>query len=360
MYSYFIILSLIFTFVSCGKKENKLLKGAVSVEAIEQKDFLTIPHEYNKSLIRSKLLNIIVEKDFPALVDNPDNAVKARDELNKFDISDRDLKNYQQKEKEFTKVIVSYVDKEEIYFVEERILFTELIKKLELYPEGGDRVLKMFSSNNERTYKGGVVYIISVNHRDLMENDRAFYKEKINMNKNSIVIDSNKTAILSVNYDFFMQKVAVQNFQYTKILRCSRDLIEAGTPCGTPCEYKRHMPSGDFEKVGQPNLNDLGFNLKYTDSLMTTHQLEISKKQDGLFEIEIKYYELSDEDFFTLEMVQTPSSSYPRSAPGFDYNHMCEAGQRNVNGNITLQSKVNFSMALTLLGRGAELKKIKL
>jgi len=358
--SFIIILSLTITFVSCGKTGSNLLQGTVGIEAIEQKDFLTIPHEDNKSLIRSKLLNSIVEKDFPALVNNPDNGVKTHDELNNFEIPERDLKNYQQKEKNFSKVIVSYVDREEIYFVAERILITELIKKLELSPGGEDRVFKMFSTDNERTYKGGVIYLISLNHEDLMENDQRFYKEKIHMNRQSIVIDSYKTAILSVSYEFYMQKVAAQSFRDTKILRCSRDLIEAGIPCGSPCEYKRHMPSGEFEKIGQTNLNDLGFALKYAGRVMAVNELGIVRQRNASFEIDIKSHDMLGEDFYTLELVQTPSSSYQRNAPGFDYNLMCEAGQKNVNGNVTLQSKVNFSMAVTLLGRGAELKKIKL
>lgn len=358
--SFIIILSLSITFVSCGKKDSNLLQGSVGIEAIEQKDFLTIPHEDNKSLIRSKLLNSIVEKDFPALVNNPDNGVKTHDELNDFEISERDLKNYQQKEKDFSKIIVSYVDREEIYFVAERILVTELIKKLELSPGGEERVFKMFSTDNERTYKGGVIFLISLNHKDLMKNDQRFYKEKIIMNKQSIVIDSYKTAILSVSYDFYLQKVSAQNFRDTKILRCNRDLIEAGIPCGSPCVYKRHMPSGEFEKVGQGNLNDLGFGLKYTDRVMAVNELGITRQKDGSFEIEINSHDMEGENFYRLELVQTPSSSYQKSSPGFDYNLMCEAGQKNVNGNVTLQSKVNFSMAVTLLGRGAELKKIKL
>ena len=357
--SFILILSFMVTFVSCGKKDSNILKGSLGAEAIEQKDFLTIPHEDNNSLIRSKLLNSIVEKDFPALVNNPDNAVKANDELSNFEISERDLKNYQQKEKNFFKVIVSYVDREEIYFIAERILLSELINRLELSPGGEGRVFKMFSTDNERTYKGGVIYLISLNHEDLMKNDQKYYKERISMTRNSIVIDSYKTATLSVNYDFYMQKVAAQNFRGTLVVRCNRDLLEAGIPCGQPCEYKRNMPSGDFEKIAQTNLSHLGFGLKYSDRVFSINELAIGKQQAGSFEVEIKSPDMVGEDFYTLELVQMPSSTYQRSAPGFDYSIMCD-GQRNINGDVTLQSKVNFSMAVTLLGRGAELKKIKL
>ncbi|MEA9356943.1 hypothetical protein SHI21_12030 [Bacteriovorax sp. PP10] len=353
-----IILSLALL-VSCGKKSNNISNSA-DKEAFEQKNFLTIPHEENKSLIRGKILNSLVEQTFPALVNTPENEIQKNDELNNFEISDRDLKNYQEKEKVYSKVIVSFSDREEIYFVPERVLVADLISDLELSPEVA-RVLKMLPVNNEKTYKGGVIYIVSVNHEDLMKNDQKFYKTQTSamkgINGQSLLIDSHKSVFLSVDYDFYLQKVAPQTFG-GKMIRCTPDLRESGM-CGLQCAYKRNMPSGEFEKVTEKTLGNLGFVVKYANKTASTSDLVIMNQTDSHFDVKIESQEVVGDDY-ALEIVQLASSTYSRSASGYDYTGACSGSERNVYGDVALQSKVNFSVTMTILGRGTELKRVRL
>lgn len=352
-----IILSLA-VLVSCGKKSNNL-GSSVVMDAFEQKSFITIPHEENKSLIRSKLLNSLVEQTFPALVENPSSKIQNNDELKNYEMPEKDLKNYQDKERGYNKVIVSYQDREEVYFVPERALVANLISDLEL-SAGADRVLKILPGASEKTYKGGVVYIVSVNHEDLMKNDHNFYKIQTNalkgVNGQSLLIDSYKGVILSVDYEFYLQKLAPQSFG-GKVIRCTRDLIEAGM-CGVQCGYVRNMPSGAFEKGTEQNLGNLGFAVKYGNKTVSASDLVITNQTSNHFDVKIESQEASGDDY-ALEVVQLASSTYQRSAPGYNYTN-CGAADQNVNGNVTIQSKVNFSVTMTILGRGAELKRVKL
>lgn len=355
---FLIILSLA-AFVSCGKKTNNLGNSAV-MEAFEQKNFLTIPHEENKSLIRSKFLNLLVEQTFPALGNSSENQIKNNDELNNFEMPEKDLKNYQDKSKGFNKVVVSYQDREEVYFVPERILVSNLINELELSP-GADRVFKIFPSDNEKTYKGGVIYIVSVNHEDLMKNDQSFYKTQTNTIKGisgqSLLMDSYKSVILSVDYDFYLQKLAPQAFGGT-VIRCNRDLLESGM-CGVQCAYKRNIPVNEFEKGTEQNLRNLGFAVKYANKTVSVSDLVILNQTATHFEVKIESQEAFGDEYF-LEVVQLASSAYSRNTPGYDYTGSCSSSERNVNGNVALQSKVNFSVTMTIFGRGAELKRVKL
>lgn len=359
MRSTLILITLATVLVSCGKKENTLGSSVVTA-AFEQKDFLTIPHEENASLIRSKLLNIIVEQTFPAQTLNPENSLKKNDELKNFDMSERDLRNYQDKEKGFSKVIVSYPDREEVYFVPERVLVVNLVSELEL-AAGTDRVLKMLPSDNDKTFKGGVFYIVSLNHSDLMKNDQRFYSIETSNMKNltnqSLLIDSFKSVILSIDYDFYIQKLVTQSFA-TKAARCTRDTIESGE-CGRVCSYKRDMPAGDFEKASETSLNNLGLSVKYADRSVGLNDVEIVNKKDGHFEVKIENVEALA-DNFTLQIAQSSSATYQRSANGYAYSNDCQGHEKNIYGNVTIQSKVNFSVTMTTFGRGAELKKIKL
>lgn len=345
--------------VSCGKKENNL-GSSVSIEAFEQKNFLTIPHDEKNSLIRSKLLNSIVEQSFPALVNNSENLVKKNDELNKFEMSERDLKNYQEKEKAFSKVIVSYSNREEIYFVPAKIPVANLVKELELSVET-DRVLKLMPVDNVKTYSGGTIYIVSANHADLMKNDQLFYQTKSeamnNFTNQSLLIDSYKSVVLSVDYDFYLQKLSTQAFTGNTV-RCTPEAREEGS-CGAQCTYKRNMPSAEFEKVNEKSLEKLGFSVRLADKMISVNDLVVMNQKDGHFEVKIGLQEIVG-DNFTLGIVQMPSVNYQRSAPGFDYTEICRGSYRSVNGNVTIQSKVNFSVTVNVFGRGAELKKIKL
>lgn len=345
--------------VSCGKKENNLGTN-VAIEAFEQKNFLTIPHHENKSLVRSKLLNLIVEQNFPALVNNPENLVKKNDELNKFEISERDLKNYQEKEKAFSKVVVSYSDREEVYFVPAKIPVVNLVKELELSVEA-DRVLKFLPVDNDKTYNGGTIYIVSVNHADLMKNDQQFYQTQSagmkSFTNQSLLIDSYKSVVLAVDYDFYFQKLIPQSFG-GKVIRCTAASREDGS-CGAQCAYKRNMPSGEFEKGTEKSLANLGFAVKIADSVTPLSDLVVMNQKDGHFEVKIESQEMLG-DNFALVVLQTASSTYQRSAPGFDYTNMCSSDDRNVSGNVTIQSKVNFSVTVNIFGRGVELKRIKL
>lgn len=353
-----IILSLA-VLVSCGKKSNNLGSSVVA-SAFEQKDFLTIPHEENASLIRHKLLNLIVEQTFPSQNFNPDNSLKKNDELDKYEMSERDLRNYQEKEKSFAKVIVSYPDREEVYFLPERVPVANLIGELEL-SAGTDRVFKMFPTDNEKTFKGGVFYFVSLNHTDLMKNDQKYYSTQIinmkNFTNQSVLVDGHRAIILSIDYDFYLQKLAPQAF-HGKPARCTKDSIESGD-CGRKCEYLRNMPSGEFEKSSEPTIENLGFNVRYANGLVPGSDMEIVNKRDGHFELKIGPKEMLG-DNFTLELAKGASATYLRSAPGYAYSQFCNGGEIYVRGDVTLQSKVTFSVTMTTYGRGAELKKVKL
>lgn len=357
MRSSLIILSLA-ALVSCGKKSNDL-GSTVAASAFEQKSFLTIPHEENKSIIRSKLLNSLVEQTFPALIDNPENKIQKNDELKNYEISEKDLRNYQDKEKVFSKVIVSYQDREEIYFVPDRVLIANLPDDLELTAEP-DRILKILPSDNDKTFKSGVVYIVSVNHEDLMKNDHNFYKTQMNTakgaNGQSLLIDSYKSVLLAVDYDFYLQKVAPQSFG-GKLIRCTPELRESGM-CGFQCGYKRDMPSGEFEKMTERSLGNLGLVVKYANKAVSVSDLAITNQTDSHFEVKIESQEALGENY-TLEIAQVASSTYSRNAPGYNYTN-CYSSDQNVNGSVALQSKVNFSVTMTILGRGTELKRVRL
>lgn len=354
----FIILSLALL-ASCGKKVNDLGSNQ-AMSAFEQKSFVVIPHEENNSVIRNKLLNMVVEESFPSKILNPENEIKNNDELQGFSMSEKDLVNYKNKNMSLAKIIVSYVDREEVYFLPERVLLSNLIKELEV-TAGTDRAFKLINSGVDKTYTGGSFYLVSLNHEDLMKNDQKFFESSVTSLKSvnqQIVIDSFKETVLIVNYDFYIQKLGAQSFGGKRI-KCTRDLIEAGM-CGTTCGYKMNMPSSVFEKAVVPQEDDLGLSVRFLNQVEKVGAKNLFAKKEGELTFKIHSQEAIG-DSYTVEVIQNASQSYPQRVTGYDYNSVdCAPADRNKFQDVALQSKVNLTVGFKTLGRGVELKSIKL
>ncbi|MBC7427592.1 MAG: hypothetical protein H7336_03205, partial [Bacteriovorax sp.] len=132
-----ILISLIF--VSCGVKENALSKLPSSTYSLEQRTFITIKHEDGKSIIRSKILNQFVEEEIPST--EAAIQIDKGDELIGNEMDQRDLKIYAANEKSMAKIIVSFTDHEEIFFVPKDVPLKTITARLNLKPEA-ERVFK--------------------------------------------------------------------------------------------------------------------------------------------------------------------------------------------------------------------------
>lgn len=352
-----LILIILSVLVSCRKEQNNVGSN-VSMVIFEQKIFTTIRNGQNKSLIRSKLLNSIVEKTFPPAIVNPDNAVKKHDELDKYVMTETEKNLYEEKEKNFSKIIVSYHDREEIYFIPDRVPVSNIISELDL-TAGVDRVFNILPTDNEKTYKGGVVYLVSLNHRDLMKNDQKFFNKLSDENivNRTRTIDSNVSVVLFVDYSLLVQKLVPKTFG-GHIIKCTPELREEGS-CGVQCAYKKDVLSSEYESMPESRLDKLGFNLQYGEHTPKLEDLQIVNTRDGHFEVKVDYQEVL-QDNFLLTINPKPSESYYKRTLGYDYTEMCSESEREVWSNEYRQSKVEFKITMQTFGRGAELLKIKL
>lgn len=350
----FIILT-IAMLASCEKKENTIAEPIV-IDSLEQKSYLVIPHGEDGSVIRSKLLNEVVEQSFPANKLVAEFKIKNNDELHGFAMSDRDMKSYQLKSSTMAKIVVSYSDHEEVYFLPQKIALDEITEELQLIPEK-DRVLKVLPNEYLATSKGVAFYLVNVNHEDLMMNDQKFFQSEAVEYKNSFLVDSYKAASLLVDYEFYLQKLSPQAFGGKKI-RCTRDLIEAGM-CGPTCSYTRNIPVNDYSVAVETDLAKLGFSVKYSDKTKSVSEFKVNKDMSAHFEVELESQQTIG-DVYSVEVVKTPSSTYQVYSAAYDYSNMCGGADKNVAGDLTIQSQVNFKVKVVLKGRGIELKTIKL
>lgn len=348
---------LLATFISCGKKTNEINSYKTTNTFISEKA-LTIPHDVDGSVIRPKLLNKLVENSFPPSEENSNSIIQIHDELHNVELSGSELKDYEIKEKLLTKVVVSFSDREEVYFVKDRIPAQDLILTLGLKPEL-DRKLKLIAGPYNQTFIGSTFYIVSVNHEELMKNDQKFFSKESAMTnfQEKILIEKKKAILIKVDYDFKVQSLAPLNYTAPKI-RCSRESLEDGS-CGSGCSFTADLPVNKFEKMLPNKLQDLGLVINYADAFVKVDQSSALNLKDNYFEIKIDSTDMGDQEI-PFQISQIPSTIYSGGSAHYNFSSGCSSEDRAKVSRYNRNTQVNMNLKVHLLGRGEELKKIKL
>lgn len=380
MRTFFLIL-LLSTFGACGKKSNQINSDrlfTVKEELDNKKEVitntelsvpsvipsfvferaLTIPHSGNISTIRSKLLNKIVETSYPSSEIISSHTIQIHDELQNIELTENELKDYEIKEKILTKVIVSFSDREEVYFVQEKILAQDLISILGLKLEE-NRKLKIVSTPYRETYFGLTFHIVSVNHEDLMLNDQSYYNSDsiISNFQEKIMHESYKKILLKIGYDFKVQSLSPVSY-VAPVVRCNKDLKEAGM-CGPGCNFTTDLPANDYKKTNPKNLLDIGLVLRYGNKEMRIDQLELIDFREGYFEINLDSINNLNKEA-TFEFLKIANPVYSGASGHYNFGSGCHSIDKSQVSPYGLNTLSNFSFKMTTFGRGEELKKINL
>lgn len=340
-------------FIAC-KKENQVSQHAV-VKSSEQKSFITIAHNEGESVFRNKIMNAIVEGKFPD--EKEVSALKKGDELIGYEMNKRDMELYRQREQESTKLIVSFSDRLEIYFVPKQVVVKGLIDQLGLRAEA-QRRFKWLNADEVQTAPGQTLYLISINHEDLMENDKKFYQENYDLRdlpaKKSFSVESYREVLVNLKYQFFREVPVVKNFTGKKI-PCSRELLESGG-CGF-CEYKKSIPSGQYQRAFNASLDELGVKMKLDGQDVTLANLagQLKSAEEVIFRF-------TPETLVTgvalkIELEKINPLSRVVNLP-VERNHLCTEDEGR--GSITLGNKAHVDLKVTILGRGEKLRSIRL
>lgn len=345
------------TFISCGKKTNEINSHKTTNSFISEKA-LTIPHDVDGSVIRPKLLNKFVENSFPSSEETSNSIIQIHDELQNVELSGSELRDYEIKEKLLTKVIVSFSDREEVYFVKERIPTQDLILVLGLKPEL-DRKLKLIASPYNQSFIGATFYIVSVNHEELMKNDQKFFTKESTMTnfQEKVLIEKHKAILIKVDYDFKVQSLAPSTYTAPKV-RCSRETIEDGS-CGSGCSFTTDLPVNKYEKIMPSSLQDLGLVVSHADAIVKVEQSSVINLKNDYFEIKIDSIDMGDQEI-PFQITKIPSTIYSGGSVHYNFSSGCSSEDRAKVSHYNRNTQVSMNLKVYLLGRGEELKKIQL
>lgn len=354
---FFLSILLMTVFISCGKKTNEI-DSFNSFNSFVSEKTLVIPHGEKGSIIRPKLLNKIVESQFPNENNKSNHIIQIHDELKNIELSEEDLKDYEIKEKILTKVVVSYSDKEVVYFVKERILVQNLISTLHLNSED-NRKLKLVSTPYTQSFIGASFYIVSVNHEDLMKNDQDFYSEELKIEnfQEKINVGNHKSIFVKINYDFKVQSLTPVVYTAPNI-RCSKDSREDGS-CGVGCSYTVNLPVDNFIKGTPVNLQDLGVEIRLNENLVKMDQFSIHNSKDGFFEIKLNTLELGAQ-VGEFQILKYSSPIYNNVGSHYNFSNNCHSNDRSKVSTFSQHTRVNLDILVLAFGRGEKLSEIKL
>lgn len=348
----FLIFSLFF--VSC-RKDNQLKSPPVTIAASEQRSYLSTPQEVNGSYLRSKLLNQIVEERFPS--GKSEHVVKNYDELHDVPMSKKEMELYMEKERLMAKLIVSYSDRTDIYFLPRGVKIQDVPAQLGLSPEAG-RVFKWINAT-PRTTEGFTTYLVHVNHEDLMENDKKYFQEVFDYNdlsnKNGFVLVDGREAEITLRYNFYKEQAASQVYS-GKVKSCNRDMMEAGE-C-TLCSYKMLVASGKYQADTSLGLDDTGFRLMINGERFLTSELPTELKSNGILSFKIKAEGFLKGRQAMIEVEKTSPPVYQSTSSPFDYTGNCAKVEGS--NKMVLQSRAEIDLNVKISGRGDTLRAISL
>jgi hypothetical protein len=345
----FVIL-FVLLFTSCQKKNDLSESGYKS--ALEQRAFLSIKNEENQSILRKHILNSIVEEKFP--LNFSDNQIKNYDELKGYEMDPKDLREYSSKEVAFSKVIVSYTDHYDIFFLPENVPFEMIISKLNLSAEQG-RIFKWLKTNATKTIINQSFYLASVNLDDIVKNDQDFFNKEIELNnnyENSVFkVAQGKSVRFTVDYKTYQQGTSESRFT-GRTITCKRDMLEVGM-CDQ-CKYSKAVPSSSYNEIGS-KLSESIFKVKLSGKTFQLNELNFEEKNSNQFVISLDTGEFDIGEDLEIEILSMQISPLGMNTEGYNYANTCI--DRAINETITLDRKIESKIQLKVMGRGREFLK---
>lgn len=368
-----LILIFLFSLAAC-KTENKIEGKTVSSfpqaqnetsknlsqssnDILPKTPQLILPHTPHASLLRSKLLLQLINREFKTkeLI-----KITSADEFKFTDKSEIrkqfNLDEFQKKSELNARVIVSNAQNVSAYFVPANVPVKSLINELNI-PEEENRSLVWMSPDEGTTQAGQVIYILSVNHEDLMEMDRMTHSEVLNIDtkaaQQKLNLKYGQVAEIEFQFEYFVQTLQVQKFR-GNTMKCRPDDVEAGL-C-EPCTFDREVPFTQYKSQAIASFNDLGFDITLGGKSVELNDLSPKFANNNL-SILINASNLSLAEDLNFQFILNPRA-FSVVTNGFNFGNRC--AQKSFANTEILQSKAQSTMKVKIYGRGTLLKKIKL
>ncbi len=329
---------------SCKKSQDVNSGFTRNIKLFEAKSFYTFNFEDQQSILRRKLLNQMVstQLNFESV------KIKTGDEFlfekNEMNLSQRDLELYKDREKTHLKVIVSYSNQEEIFFLPAGIPLKEGIESLKL--KDTHQIFRILNGESQITIAGQTVYAIFFSKEELVKNDQYFYEKTVTGSQNIVnkkwQINLGQKLIFKLKTSYFSENVVVKEFEGRQ-RSCKMDVIEAGM-CF--CNFKRVVSDLAMKPIALPDQNLLGIQFKIDG------EAQDFKVENSELNFEFNFTANDSKNIVFVELIHNENLQRAFRSEAYDYQGNCLASP-GTSETVRSQSKIEGE--LVIKGRGEDL-----
>lgn len=348
-------LLIVFCLISC-KKLNSTAEGSKNIKmSFDHSVYLNIPHGKDQSILRRKSANLVFNRNLKQEnINGEKTVIKDSDEFYFLDNSLEAIKvnkeEYKYYRENAAEIIVSYVDRIEIYFVPTGIRADQVLNSLGIFPDSG-AMFYWVNPIEEKLIKNKRYYLLSASESELIENDNYFFKRTFDVYQDIYErvfnFSRNQVLELTVEVEYLNRKTHLAARESGRVGNCTRDLQEAGM-CD-PCSYKieeldQNYVSVELEKFELENLEILVDNERFNFNTLKSERVAKNKFK---FTLNLKNWALNNA--VSVQLVNQETAPIYKSIAGFDYSRRCL--DRNINEIINISPKIEIKSELTILGR---------
>lgn len=328
----------------------------------DQKLFLSLEHGKGKSLLRQKLLNMKLRemlKDTSRF--EPNEMIENGDEFFIDGVTKKltavQLVQYKKLRSHCAGIIVSYLERQEIYFVTPGVDTTVILKSLNLIKENNNHFT--IFQHGDRTVKGEMIYVLNAGTEELKINDRLFHwsewKLEDPLDGEKFMIHSNQKLTFKIQAKHLRDQIVTSIMTAPKS-KCTPEKMEAEA-C-QPCQYQMEIPSGNKIEYPIKNLSDVHLDFFINGKSYLEKDLVVDKSIKGEWSIEIDPIKLKAvEDVVLVEIKHTNELNAIKHVRGFNYTASCLDAR--VERDIRFKEEFPVVLQASLYGRELLIDSIK-
>jgi hypothetical protein len=353
-----LMVSFLILFSACGKKNSTSTDLRVRKNFYNPSAYLTIKHHSEDSILRRKLLNSILDSRIeinPKLVEK--SLIADEDEFKfsgeKTIFSNYNIEEYKNLSENSAKLIVSFEDRLEIYFLPSGILKEKVLSDLHL-EASEQRHFDWIQSDVEFLTKGKIYYLVSSKKTDLLDNDIYFHNQFLALGEsfNEKIFTFSKYQVLELKLavDYIEKEVVVSTLRGQSI-KCTKDMREAGM-CD-PCFYKIEVLSGQMVKNSLETTQLIDFDIHINGKKYSLADFHPVKEKNGSFKILIDLKKILTDEFASVQFTKNAQPTVTKVVRTFEETSMC--AHHNVESKFDITPSVNMNLDLNVRGRTLKL-----
>lgn len=321
-----LLISFLFSLAACNSSNKTAEK--VSLSAYEKKAFLSLPHEENASILRNKLLNIMLTRQMNL---KDESVVEEKDHFDftndKFSLSSKDVKDFRKQKSLSSEIIVSYKDHLEFYFVPAGLTSDQSLSELHLNSVEGKNLVWVFGKPSILE-KRQCYYLVQATKEELLKNDFSFIHTHLKDNESvansalSYRLTNNQKVVMHFQLNFLLKETRIAEVRGVN-RSCKKDEREAGI-CDEPCTAKIESESGNLIKREWKDEN-IPLIFMINGKILKAEELNAYLNSDHTLTVSIELSQYTNDATVDLQVLPIKMPGVFKPVQGFDYSVSCRS-----------------------------------